>query len=111
MNIPWGFGSFDRVAFGLINGVWTHPVLDKAMPVITDPQKIPWLLYGVAPVAIGVIFFALSYRGMPLSRISYSLIFCSIACTRPARTGPTLGCLTMSGGGRSPAWPATPNPG
>ncbi len=64
-----------------------------------------------APVAIGVIFFALSYRGMPLSRISYSLIFCSIACTRPARTGPTLGCLTMSGGGRSPAWPATPNPG
>jgi undecaprenyl-diphosphatase len=54
MNIPWGFGSFDRVAFGLINGVWTHPLLDKAMPVITNPQKVPWLLYGVAPAALGL---------------------------------------------------------
>jgi undecaprenyl-diphosphatase len=54
MNIPWGFGSLDRVAFGLINGVWTHPVLDKAMPVITDPHRVPWLLYGVAPLALGL---------------------------------------------------------
>lgn len=54
MNVPYGFGSFDRVAFGLINGVWTHPVLDKAMPVITDPHKAPWLLYGAAPLALGL---------------------------------------------------------
>lgn len=54
MNIPWGFGSFDRVAFGLINGVWTHPSLDALMPVVTDPHKAPWLLYGVAPAALGI---------------------------------------------------------
>ena len=53
MNIPWGFGSFDRAAFGLINGVWTHPVLDKVMPMVTDPHRFPWLLYGVAPAALG----------------------------------------------------------
>ena len=53
MTIPWGFASFDRVAFGLINGVWTHPALDKAMPLITDPHKLPWLLYGAAPLALG----------------------------------------------------------
>jgi len=54
MNMPWGFGSFDRVAFGLINGVWTHPSLDALMPVVTDPHKAPWLLYGVAPSALGI---------------------------------------------------------
>lgn len=53
MNLPWGFGSFDRVAFGLINGVWTHPSLDAIMPVITDPHKVPWILYGLAPAALG----------------------------------------------------------
>lgn len=52
MNIPWGFGSFDRVAFGLINGVWTHPALDTAMPLVTDPHRIPWVLYGLAPAAL-----------------------------------------------------------
>ena len=52
MNIPWGFGSFDRVAFGLINGVWTHPTLDAIMPVITDIHRVPWFKFGVAPAAL-----------------------------------------------------------
>ncbi|MDP3544420.1 MAG: phosphatase PAP2 family protein [Elusimicrobiota bacterium] len=52
MNVPWGFASFDRVAFGLINGVWTHPVLDRVMPLVTDLHKIPWVVYGIAPAAI-----------------------------------------------------------
>lgn len=52
MNVPWGFSSFDRVAFGLVNGVWTHPVLDKVMPLVTDLHKIPWVAYGVAPAAL-----------------------------------------------------------
>lgn len=54
MNIPWGFGSFDRVFFGLINGVWTHPSLDAILPVLTDIQKVPWFIYGVAPIGLGV---------------------------------------------------------
>lgn len=52
MNVPYGFGSLDRVAFRLVNGVWTHPVLDQAMPLITDPHRVPWLLYGAAPAAV-----------------------------------------------------------
>ncbi len=52
MNMPWGFGSFDRVAFGLINGVWTHPTLDAIMPVITDIHKVPWFMFGVAPAGL-----------------------------------------------------------
>lgn len=54
MNMPWGVGSFDRVAFGLINGVWTHPSLDALMPLVTDPHRAPWLAFGVAPAALGV---------------------------------------------------------
>lgn len=54
MNIPWGFGSLDRVAFGLINGLWTHPALDAIMPVITDIHKVPWFKFGLAPAALGV---------------------------------------------------------
>ncbi|MDD5302716.1 MAG: phosphatase PAP2 family protein [Elusimicrobia bacterium] len=54
MIIPWGFGSFDRVAFGLINGVWTHPVLDRFMPVFTDIHKVKWFIYGAAPAGLGL---------------------------------------------------------
>jgi len=54
MNIPAGFGSLDRVLFGLINGVWTHPSLDAVMPMVTDPHRAPWLAFGVAPVALGI---------------------------------------------------------
>ena len=54
MNIPWGFSSLDRVAFGLINGVWTHPSLDAIMPVITDIYKVPWFVYGVAPASLAL---------------------------------------------------------
>ncbi|MBI2386516.1 MAG: phosphatase PAP2 family protein [Elusimicrobia bacterium] len=53
MSVLGGFASFDRAAFGLINGVWTHPVLDKVMPLVTDPHRVPWLAYGVAPLALG----------------------------------------------------------
>jgi undecaprenyl-diphosphatase len=54
MNVPHGFGSLDRAAFHLINGVWTHPALDAIMPVITNIQKVPWFIYGVAPAALGL---------------------------------------------------------
>lgn len=54
MSVPYGFASLDRVAFGLINGVWTHPLLDKVMPAITDPHKVPLLLYGAAPAALAL---------------------------------------------------------
>ncbi|MEK7232182.1 MAG: phosphatase PAP2 family protein [Elusimicrobiota bacterium] len=46
--------NIDRIAFGLINGVWTHPTLDAIMPVITDIHKVAWFKFGVAPAALGV---------------------------------------------------------
>lgn len=54
MTAAGGLASLDRAAFGLINGSWTHPVLDRIMPVITDPHRVPWLLYGVAPAALAL---------------------------------------------------------
>lgn len=52
MSVLADLASFDRAAFGLLNGVWTHPVLDRAMPLFTDLHKIPWIVYGVAPAAL-----------------------------------------------------------
>ncbi len=52
MNIPWGFGSLDRVAFGLINGVWTNRTLDVLMPGLTDLNKARWFVFGVAPAGL-----------------------------------------------------------
>ncbi|MEK7389617.1 MAG: phosphatase PAP2 family protein [Elusimicrobiota bacterium] len=54
MNVPYGFGSFDRVAFKLINRVWTHPALDALMPAITDLQAVPWFRYGLLPALLGL---------------------------------------------------------
>lgn len=54
MNVPSGFGSFDRVLFGLINGVWTHSSLNAIMPVLTDLHKVPWFSFGVVPAGLAV---------------------------------------------------------
>ncbi|MBI5245639.1 MAG: phosphatase PAP2 family protein [Elusimicrobia bacterium] len=54
MSVPWGFGSLDRVAFGLINGTWTHPTLDLLMSGLTDLNRAPWFRYGVAPAAVAL---------------------------------------------------------
>lgn len=57
MNVTGGFGSLDRVAFALVNGVWTHPVLDRVMPLVTDLHRLPWLLYGAAPAALALYLY------------------------------------------------------
>src|SRR5207245_2747267 len=54
MSVPWGFGSLDRVAFGLINRTWTHPTLDALMSGVTDLNRAPWFRYGVAPASIAL---------------------------------------------------------
>ncbi len=74
MNVPWGFGSFDRVFFGLINGVWTHPILDRVMPVITDIHKVEWFKFGVAPAALALWL----YKGR--KRALRVLVVAVIAC-------------------------------
>jgi undecaprenyl-diphosphatase len=74
MTVPWGFASFDRVAFGLINGVWTAPFLDKVMPVITDIHKVPWFIFGVAPAGLGLWL----YKGR--KQALRVLVVAAIAC-------------------------------
>ena len=54
MNVPYGFTSFDRVVFHLINGAWTSPFLDAVMPVITNIHKQYWFSFGVAPAGLGL---------------------------------------------------------
>ena len=42
-------GSADRWLLLKINRDWTSPVLEAAMPVITDIHRVKWFIYGVAP--------------------------------------------------------------
>lgn len=51
--LAW-LASADRWLLLKINRDWTHSSLDALMPVITDIQKVPWFLYGVAPAALGL---------------------------------------------------------
>ena len=46
--------SGDRWLLLKINRDWTSPSLNAIMPVITDLQKVPWFLYGVAPAALAL---------------------------------------------------------
>lgn len=54
MTLPYGFVSFDRVCFHLINRVWTSPFLDAVMPAVTDLNKRKWFVYGVAPAVVAL---------------------------------------------------------
>lgn len=54
MNVPWGVGSLDRVAFALINQTWSNPVFDRVFPAITDLHKIPWVKFGLAPAVLAL---------------------------------------------------------
>jgi len=51
--LSW-LGSADRWLLLKINRDWTHPSLDALMPLLTDIQKVPWFIYGVAPAALGL---------------------------------------------------------
>lgn len=53
MSLLAAAAGLDRQAFALLNGAWTHPCLDAAMPVLTNLHKHAWFAYGVAPAAIG----------------------------------------------------------
>ena len=43
--------SADRWLLLKINRDWTHPLLDAAMPILTDVDRAPWFLFGAAPAA------------------------------------------------------------
>ena len=55
MILPFAaLASADRWLLLKINRDWTSPLLDAAMPVITDLQKVPWFVYGVAPALLAL---------------------------------------------------------
>ena len=74
MNVPYGFGSLDRTAFHLINAAWTHPVLDRVMPAITDANQNKWVVFGAAPAAIAFWLYKGRRRALKV------LIIAALAC-------------------------------
>lgn len=109
MNILHWFVFFDRACFRLINRVLTHPTLDAIMPVFTDIHKVPWFLYGVAPVALGIWLYKGRMRALRVlviaviamvvcDLLSYRVIKPWVARPRPAYAGIGPRLLTPPGG-------------
>lgn len=48
------FADVDRWLLLKVNRAWTHPVLDAAMPLLTDLHHRPWFSFGVVPAALAV---------------------------------------------------------
>jgi undecaprenyl-diphosphatase len=44
--------AFDLWLFHKINAVWTCGFLDSVMPVVTDFHHVPWVRYGLIPLAV-----------------------------------------------------------
>ncbi len=98
MSVPYGFISFDRVAFHLINGTWTSPFLDAVMPVISDIHKHHWFTFGVAPAGLGLYLWKGRARALRVlvvmgiamgvcDLISYRVIKPLVARPRPEYSG------------------------
>jgi undecaprenyl-diphosphatase len=98
MSVPYGFTSFDRVVFHLINDTWSHPTLDAIMPVITDIHKVPWFAFGVAPASLGLWWWKQRARALRImvvaviamgvcDLISYRVIKPWVARPRPVHAG------------------------
>lgn len=98
MTLPYGFGSFDRVCFRLINQVWTSRFLDVVMPAVTDLHKVKWFAWGVVPAAVAfwlykgrknaarvLVVLVLAVGACDL--LSYRVIKPYVARPRPAAAG------------------------
>lgn len=96
--LPYDFVALDRAAFHLINSVWTHPFLDVVMPVITDFHKVPWFIYGVVPVALGLWLWKCRARALRVlvvtaiamgvcDLLAYRIVKPLAARPRPERVG------------------------
>lgn len=47
-------GSLDRWLFLKLNNDWRHPLLDQAVPVLTDLQREPWFVYAALPAGLAL---------------------------------------------------------
>lgn len=76
-------GSLDRAAFALVNGVWTHPLLDSVMPLVTDPHRVPWLTYGVFPAALALYLYKGRRRALQVLVVAaIAVAFCDLLSYR-----------------------------
>ncbi len=64
--------ALDRRLFDLINGAWTHPVLDAVMVTVTDfdPWRVPLIL----------LLLALLAKGRTETRVAVLLAILAVAC-------------------------------
>lgn len=97
----------DHFLFRQINQVWTSPWLDRLMPVLTDPHKVPLFVWGVAPAAVAVWLFAKRGRGLAIlvglaltigatDMISHRIVKPAFKRARPEQAGVPLVLRTRS---------------
>ncbi len=67
----------DHEWFHKINTLWTHPVLDKAMPIFTDLHKISWVYQIVLPIML--VFWVYKFRRHAVGAILTSALSVVIA--------------------------------
>jgi len=63
---------------------------------IQPPYRSDWLLESIL-VFVAIPLLLALHPNLPLSKVSYSLIFVSCACIRSLRTIPMQRCLTIGG--------------
>jgi undecaprenyl-diphosphatase len=51
---PAALGAADRWLLLKVNREWTSPFLDAVMPAFTNPHRVPWFIYGVAPALLAL---------------------------------------------------------
>ena len=106
--LAW-LASADRWLLLKINRDWSHSSLDALMPLITDIQKVPWFIYGVAPAALGLWLWKGRKRALQVlvvaviavagsDVVAYRVVKPWAARLRPERAGVAVALRSPSGG-------------
>lgn len=104
--------EFDRTLFTHINGVWTHPVLDGLMPVLTDLHKQHWVTFGLLPLLLAFWLYKQRLRAVKAlvlvslsialsDAVAYRIIKPSVERLRPAHSGVPVQLRTDDHSGKS----------
>lgn len=104
--------DLDKKLFALINGEWTHPLLDQAMPVLTDLHKYLWFVAGLIPFLVAIWVFKFKTRAIKTlilialaiglsDAVSYRLIKPYVDRPRPQLSGVPVHLLTHPHTGKS----------
>jgi len=92
--------GLDRSLFLLLNRSWTGPFLDAVMPVLTDPHRANWILYGGAPALLAFWFWRERRRALQVLvvgalavLVAYSRVYCGVHFPGDVLAGLAVGAL------------------